>query len=101
MPILGLDPAAPPTPRMQISEDMLWRYIDGDSPPGEAPQIARALESNAELSLVYDDLVAYHERFGALLARDAELPSDLPSADTPAAERLTSGYDVQSPVRSN
>lgn len=87
--------------RMQISEDMLWRFIDGDSSPDEAAEIERQLESSANLRGLYDDLLAYHVRFGDLFARLGSDATDPAPPPTPAVKRLKSAYDVESPVRSN
>lgn len=86
---------------MRISEDILWRYIDGDCSEREEVQVSARLRADAKLRALYSDLLAYHERLGELFAREADPHVRRLDGELPAVARLSRNYDVCSPVRSN
>lgn len=83
---------------MQITEELLWRYIDGDCTAAERGAIESRLSEDPDLRAAYADLLAYHTR---LLDLMRERRSRRAGQAASSIGRLARDYDVFGSVRSN
>ena len=88
---------------MQINEELLWRYIDGDCDANEQAAIRRGLAADEDLRAQYCDLLTYHTRFTDLLAQQGPPGSPSPGAPylSASTDELRRVYDALGSIRHN
>ena len=83
---------------MQITEELLWRYIDGECTATERGAIESQLSADPDLRATYADLLAYHTRLIDLMRERRSRRASDPGG---SIEKLARDYDVFGSVRSN
>ena len=87
---------------MQITEELLWRYIDNDCDADEREAIRSRLATDPDIRAQYCDLLSYHTRFGDLLASDlVSRPAPRAVALSKSADELRRVYDAFGSLRHN
>ncbi len=74
---------------MNITEHLLWKYIDGDCTSAETAAIIDALSEDADALALYQSLLAYHKTFLKLFAHQRKSDSI-----SPASSGLPKGFKL-------